>query len=682
MRRRARGEEGVTLTLALAFLLLFSLVIAAILVQAGTNFQTTKVVTAKGAKLYAADGGIDWGIQKVRDTATLCPDTATGQQDVGDLTLNGRAVHVTCKTLSGDNGAGGLGGGGTFGQSGWTTVATGWGTAVWSGTKARCNSASTPNDLGSTIQIVACSGAGSTPRTITDGQITTITGPNGDKLNSPSQAQFVTADVGATLSGPGIPAGTTIKKVNSLTQVQMSQKATATGSNLTVQIGGQQSVTFGGTKVFNGGGFNIASTLNGIVQGSITQYNAAPNNYCTRDQTNAHYPTPNDKSPKVGVAWLCTSSQATAVPDPQPHVVVPPNSASHAVVATFANHSKNLTAVSGTFSSTTDVSATVTGTGIPNNTTIASVTDSTHAVLSANTSAASAPAGNTLTITQSGVVHAKVTTSCAGQNVNYLYPGRYIGTAPQWGGNTYFASGVYYIEDTGETALSGNLNIGGEPGPNDPRFVDLGAQASCYTDAAADAACGGCMPADPGKGVTFIIGGTTLLDIHGGLNEMFTRIPGTMDAGATQGTTIFAMADAAGLNLVSGGSYKLSLTAGADRCNCAFVTDNSGQQIIFHGLTYSPYEPVDVFNNAGVNYSPFYGGLVANWIVARVDSGSQSGLFTGQFGAIGGPTLRTIVITSTASGTQPGEVSVVSKAVITVDVDTNKTTEVQTWRNQ
>jgi hypothetical protein len=671
----------VTLTLALAFLLLFSLVIAAILVQAGTNFQTTKVVTAKGAKLYAADGGIDWGIQKVRDTATLCPDVPSGQQDVGDLTLNGRAVHVTCKTLSGDDGAGGLGGGGTFGQSGWTTVATGWGTAAWSSTKARCGSATTPNDLGSTIQIIACSGAGSVPRTITDGQ-TTATGPGANKLTSPSQAHFVAGDVGATLSGPGIPAGTTIKTVNSLTQVTMSKNATAAGTNLTIQIGGQQSVTFGGTKVFNAGGFNIASNLNGIVQGSITQYNNSPSNYCTRDQTNAHYPTPNDKSPKVGTAWLCTTPAATAVPDPQPHVVIPPNPATRNVVANTTNMQKTVTSATGNFTQA-DIGSVVTGPGMdtgPGGVVVQSVTNSTTIQLSKNAKATQTNV--TLTLTLSGAIHAKVAGSGACAGVNYLYPGRYIGTAPQWGGSTYFASGVYYIEDTGETALDGTMNIGGEPGPNDPRFVDLGAQASCYTDAAADTACGSCMPADPGKGITFVIGGTTLLDIHGGLNEMFTRVPGTMDAGATPGTTIFAMADAAGLNLVSGGSYKLSLTTGADRCNCAFVTDNSGQQIIFHGLTYSPYEPVDVFNNAGVNYSPFYGGLVANWIIARVDSGSQSGLFTGQFGAIGGPTLRTIVITSTASGTQPGETTVVSKAVVTIDVDTDKTTTVQTWRNQ
>jgi len=185
-----------------------------------------------------------------------------------------------------------------------------------------------------------------------------------------------------------------------------------------------------------------------------------------------------------------------------------------------------------------------------------------------------------------------------------------------------------------------------------------------------DAACGGCLPANPGKGVTFILGGSTILDIHGGATELFSPVPGTMDAAATPYTTIFAMASASPpAGEITGAAYKThnpDLTN--DRCNCAFVSDNSGQQIIFHGLTYSPYSPVDVFNNAGVNYSPFYGGIVSNEIVARVDSGSASGLFAGQFAALGGPVPRTVRITATAPGAN-GSVNVISTAVVEIDQD-------------
>jgi hypothetical protein len=341
---------------------------------------------------------------------------------------------------------------------------------------------------------------------------------------------------------------------------------------------------------------------------------------------------------------------------------------------------KNVLTSAGANFTSADVGATLAGTGIPAGATVKTVTNATSIVMSVNSTVAIVTNNVSVTITPVTTPAAK-TGTCGGQTINYLYPGRYS-TIPAWGGYTYMASGVYYIVDTGETAISGTAIVGGEPGPNDPVFnTPIPGCEGSFTDAAANTACSGCLPADPGKGITVILGGTSLLDIHGGVTELFTRVPGTMDAGATPGTTVFAMASNAGLGLVSGGTYKLSATAGADRCNCAFVTDNSGQQIIFHGLTYSPYSPIDVYNNAGVNFSPFYGGLVASWIVARVDAGSQSGLFTGQIGGYLGPTKRTIVISATAPGAT-GEASVVSTAVITVDVDDAKTTQVQSWRNQ
>jgi hypothetical protein len=667
--------------LAVAFLMLFSIVIAAVLTQAGTDLKTTAVVKSHGRKLYAADGGIDYGIQKVRDTAELCPDVPSGTMDVGDLTLDDRTVHVTCQTLSGDNGSGVNSG--HFGLTGWTTVATGWGAPVWNGNKARCSSVTTPTDLGSTIQIVSCGGTSNPSRTVNDAAIT-----NKKATLTSATAAFTAADKGSNLVGTGIPAGVTIKAVTNATTVTMSKNATATLTGDTVTIGGLQTVTFGGTRVFNAGGFNIPSALRGVVQGSITQYDNQ--GYCTRDKAAAHYPTPNDKSPVVGAGWTCTQPATMAVPDPAPHVVVPPDPVSRTIndgvlspgpAPGKPNPAKNvLTSASAKFT-TADVGATIVGTGIPAGTTIKTVTNATTVTMSANSTVTVLTNNVAVTITPVTTPAAK-TGTCGGNTINYLYPGRYS-TIPPWGGYTYMASGVYYIVDTGETAISGTAIVGGEPGPNDPVFNNpLPGCESAFTDAAANTACGGCMPPDPGKGVTFILGGTTLLDIHSGVTELFTRVPGTMDAGATPGTTVFAMASNAGLGQVSGGSYKLSLTAGADRCNCAFVTDNSGQQIIFHGLTYSPYEPVDVFNNAGVNFSPFYGGLVASWIVARVDAGSQSGLFTGQIGGYLGPTKRTIVITATAPGTAPGEGAIVSTAVITVDVDDAKTTEVQSWRNQ
>jgi hypothetical protein len=91
-----------------------------------------------------------------------------------------------------------------------------------------------------------------------------------------------------------------------------------------------------------------------------------------------------------------------------------------------------------------------------------------------------------------------------------------------------------------------------------------------------------------------------------------------------------------------------------------------------------------VFSNAGgaggIDFSPFFGGVVASVIVARIDAGSLgSSLFAGSFGATQTlPSPRLVLITSTTQGESP----IVSKAVVRIDVDENKSTVVKSWRNQ
>jgi hypothetical protein len=158
--------------------------------------------------------------------------------------------------------------------------------------------------------------------------------------------------------------------------------------------------------------------------------------------------------------------------------------------------------------------------------------------------------------------------------------------------------------------------------------------------------------------------------------------------------TIFAWADASrpnnaidGLPMITGAYKTFNPGLTLDRCNCAFVTDKSGQQIIFHGLTYAPFSPVDVYSNAGgpggLDYSPFFGGVVASEIVARVDGSSLSeSLFAGGFGPNDGPSIRTVLITASTGAGANGSLPIVANAVVTIDVDTNKTTVVKSWRNQ
>jgi hypothetical protein len=297
--------------------------------------------------------------------------------------------------------------------------------------------------------------------------------------------------------------------------------------------------------------------------------------------------------------------------------------------------------------------------------------------------------------------------------LTYFYPGKY---APETGFPTdaqflkgdymYFASGVYYFKDVGYQPIKeaqglDKTLVGAWGGASsDTQFAKPGGTCNDkLTDAAARTACSSCLPADAGQGVTFILGGKSLFDIHAGITELNRRVAGDQEAtcaGGKQkcgGVTIFAWAsdplatDRNGQRIITGDYSPFNPGLTLDRCNCAFVTDNGGEQIIFHGLTYSPYSPVDVYSNAGgangVDYSPFYGGVVASEIVARVDKNSlSSSQFAGGFGPNDAPSPRTIRIEAETAQGRGGSTPVKATAIITVDPYVPNTTKVLSWRNQ
>jgi len=104
--RRARGEEGASLMIALAFLALLGTFTAAILTVTYTSFKTTEVVRAQSSELYGADGGTDLGIQLLRTNSSYCPNAAAGSQSLPTQTINGKSVTITCQALSGSTGSG------------------------------------------------------------------------------------------------------------------------------------------------------------------------------------------------------------------------------------------------------------------------------------------------------------------------------------------------------------------------------------------------------------------------------------------------------------------------------------------------------------------------------------------------------------------------------------------------
>lgn len=72
---------------------------------------------------------------------------------------------------------------------------------------------------------------GPVTRTVTDGATT-----NNSTAFTSNTANFQQADVGDTVSGAGIPAGTTIASVTSATAAVLSQPATATATGVSVTI--------------------------------------------------------------------------------------------------------------------------------------------------------------------------------------------------------------------------------------------------------------------------------------------------------------------------------------------------------------------------------------------------------------------------------------------------------------
>lgn len=119
MRRRVPSsshDDGVALVMVLLFVMVSGVLITALLNQSFTTFSAARVAADVENRTYAAGGGLDWGIQQVRQGSLLNggPRCATFAAPADALTLpgspglNGRTLSVTCRVTDGqDVGAGG-----------------------------------------------------------------------------------------------------------------------------------------------------------------------------------------------------------------------------------------------------------------------------------------------------------------------------------------------------------------------------------------------------------------------------------------------------------------------------------------------------------------------------------------------------------------------------------------------
>ena len=115
-RRELPRDEGVALLLVLAFVLVMSVIVAALLRQSYTTLHAARVTAGLEKRIYEANGGADWAIQQIRQGALdpsgtpVCAGPSGGNQLLtSSLEVNvGRPVTVTCTVSNGRSiGAGG-----------------------------------------------------------------------------------------------------------------------------------------------------------------------------------------------------------------------------------------------------------------------------------------------------------------------------------------------------------------------------------------------------------------------------------------------------------------------------------------------------------------------------------------------------------------------------------------------
>lgn len=103
MSRRLHGEAGASLILAMAFLALFGAASVSLLGLTGTSHKNTVITRARATQLYAADGGIETGIRRLQTDPGVCDATGTPWEPatISPVTINGKTVTITCKTMAG-----------------------------------------------------------------------------------------------------------------------------------------------------------------------------------------------------------------------------------------------------------------------------------------------------------------------------------------------------------------------------------------------------------------------------------------------------------------------------------------------------------------------------------------------------------------------------------------------------
>jgi hypothetical protein len=94
--RRFHGEDGVSLAIALGFLMLFGILIPSIVQLGGNNLLDTVRLKEQRGEVYVADAGLDGAIQYLRQPAhNTCGSLLGPTCSFSTGTLNGKSATVT-----------------------------------------------------------------------------------------------------------------------------------------------------------------------------------------------------------------------------------------------------------------------------------------------------------------------------------------------------------------------------------------------------------------------------------------------------------------------------------------------------------------------------------------------------------------------------------------------------------
>jgi len=306
--------------------------------------------------------------------------------------------------------------------------------------------------------------------------------------------------------------------------------------------------------------------------------------------------------------------------------------------------------------------------GVDGNLTVAGACPTTNVTIDPRGACASGAAVPALPALGVYVPSAKAAPPSVTGGCTTLTPGRY-GTGgratPTFSptGQYYFASGVYYILDDTMT-LQGT--------------VFGGAKAASETQATTTVS--PCRTSDPatgysGSGVSFVLGGTGALRVAGATShvELYSRVPGGLDAGATPGIAVWA---GTGASVLAGsGAY-----VGTSNPASIVATTGAGMNLIVHGLAYVPTSDTStyVLNNPDAGgASVFMGGLVTSALQVIVGAGDDNRVMTVAGGGGFTSAPRVVTLSATATGTAGA-----ASTTISATVRPDSAPLVSDWRSQ